>query len=261
MNYSKFNLIIILFFIFSQNLKAQSETVYYSQSNDTCVTTTVNEYDKLLKYFIADKTEINQLYKVDLFQLALGRINFAYEHRLMKNKSIELSFEFSQMQNFNSTKSFYSPFSDNYFDNEQIQYLSIEADYRIYTNINRRLKNGKNTNGFSANYITLGFASHFWFFNEDVYKVDSDGRIVPIDFTSYIEDASLLFRFGKYIPNENLFVVKPGIGLQRRIGNIGYLDAQIKCGVGTNSSFSSLYVMPEINIKAGFAISSLKRKR
>lgn len=260
MKYSKLSLIITLAFISIVKLSAQSDTINYYQSNDTCVATTVNEYDKLLKYFIADKTEINQLYKVDLFQLALGRFNFAYEQRLTQNQSLELSTEFSQMYNYNTPQSYYSPF-DLSNSNMQIQYLSIEADYRIYTNINRRLKNGKNTNGFSANYFTLGFASHSWFYNKDVYMIDWDGRLLPINSQSPTnESASLLFKFGKYLPNENLLMIKAGYGLQRRIGNIGYLDAQVKLGVGSNYSFSRLYIMPEVNIKIGFAISSLKRK-
>ena len=61
---------LTLLFLFSIHSWAQKgDTILYHGTTDTCFATTVRQYDKMLKYFIEDKTEINQLYKIDLHHL------------------------------------------------------------------------------------------------------------------------------------------------------------------------------------------------
>jgi len=110
-----------------------------------------------------------------------------------------------------------------------------------------------------------------FFFDNDIYRVNNDGTlglIKSIDIytretyftTDYTFHSNRQIIFGKHAPRESTGFLNIGYGLQRRIGNIGYVKSEIKMGFGTNKNFDCLYFMPEINIKAGFAISSFKRK-
>ncbi len=258
--------LIIVFIIFSalglKNTYSQQIENGSLQLTDTCFPTSVNAYNQLLRYFIIDKTEINKLYKLDVFQLSLGRANFAYEQKISKRQSFELSTEVYQMVSAQNTKKYYPLFNSDKDKNFRVQYLSLECDYHYYYNINHRLKKGKNTNGFSANYFTLGFASHFWFYQADFYHISYDGILLPNDWFSSGSGYGFFFEeTNKYRPKNNIILVKPGFGFQRKIGSIGYFDFQIKYGFGANTAFTRYYIIPELNIKAGFALSSLKFKR
>lgn len=248
----------IVFFISTvYSTTAQNNKTNITNSYDTCINVTINSYDRLLKYIIPEKQEIINLYKLDLIQLALGRANFAYERKINRNQSFQVSTEFYQMKNNNNTRSYYPIFTKDESGNRKIKYLSLDIEYRFYNNIDKRLQKGKNTNGFSANYWSIGLASHSWFYNKDIYSFTFDDLFVNGDFN---EADKIAAELNKYRPRENILLTKFGYGIQRRIGNIGYFESQFKLGVSTNMSFSRIYPVPEVNIKVGFALSSLKLK-
>ena len=245
-------------------LIAQDDNINIQVSNDT----TSSQYDKMLKYFLLDKIEVKQLYKVDLFQLALKRPNFSYEKKILNNSSIEIE----------GLATFYHNTSRNYtyafptFDGPLIYYFNLNIDYKCFYNTNKRIAKGKHTNGFSANYLSVGFSANLFFFNRDDFRINNDGTIsflynyinypfpLPFDYSDNTQHSNLELVFGRHEIRENRGYVKFGYGMQRRIGNIGFVSSEIKLGFGTNKDFSTLYITPEINIKAGFAIKSFKRK-
>lgn len=253
-------IIIIALIIVSSNcfLKAQTENSYNQISNfsDT------SQYNKMLKYFLLEKTDVKKLFKIDLIQLALKRPNFSFEKKLPNNSSVEIE----------CLASLYYPgnYRGNIFDfnlSEKVFYFNINSDYKYYYNTKKRTLKGKNTNGFSANYISIGLSAHLNFYDKGYYKIFNDGIIRD----KYVYDNpwndinppshnKVQFVFGKHEARENTGYIKFGYGLQRRIGNIGYASAELKLGFGSNEDFSTLYIMPEINIKAGFAIKSFKRR-
>lgn len=242
-------------------LIAQDDNISIQVSNDT----TSSQYDKMLKYFLLDKTEVKHLYKIDLFQLALRRPNFSYEKKILHNSSIEIEGLATIYENTSMNHHFFIPT----FTDPLIYYLYLNIDYKYFYNTNKRIAKGKHTNGFSANYFSVGFSANLFFFNRDDFRINNDGRI----FLLYrYEDLAPTFDFSDKTQHRDLELVlrheiresrgfvKFGYGLQRRIGNIGFISSEIKLGFGTNKDFSTLYISPIINIKAGFAIKSFKRK-
>lgn len=219
---------------------AQDSTEHSLYSQDTCIATTVNEYDKLLKYFILEKTEINQLYKIDLLALGRKHFNFAYEHKLGTNYSMEYEATYSQFLysiNNNLPKSYY----------DAQHFIVLSANIKYYHNFHNRIKKGKNTNGFSGNYFLIG----------------ANIRAIldkPANWYPHLQyDENTIFTFGKMEIPDNMVFLSLGYGIQRKIGKIGYWATEAKIGFGSNKDFSTYYIPVELNIKAGFAISSLKR--
>jgi len=245
-------------------LIAQDENIKIEVLNDT----TTTQYDKMLKYFLIEKTEVKHLFKIDLFQIALGRLNISYETKLNNKTSLEFEgigciYEGTKIERTNNSLIF--------SDYPRIYYLNLNTDFKYFHNLSRRIARGKNTNGFSANYFSVGFSAHMFFFDNDYFRVNNDGTLGLIKSvdpstleTYFTTDNTYHYNrqliFGKHYPHESTGFLKIGYGLQRRIGNIGYIKSEIKMGIGTNKNFDCLYFMPEINIKAGFAFSSFKRR-
>ncbi len=254
---------LVLLLIITKNSIAQNDSVTYTESVDTSITTTVNQYDKLLKYFIAEKTDVDRLFKVDLFQLAQGRINLSFEKKISKNVSYHIGNEISLQRVGNYGYKAQSSLMGSGLD---ILMYILDADLRYYHNIDKRAKKGKNTIGFSANYFSFGLSANIFYFDNN-YSIDKYGSLYnknsnyPLNQDTDYTTPKIIFRTKKHIPNESIFFAKVGYGLQRRIGKLGYFETGIKLGVGANKSFTKLYLMPEVNVKAGFAISSLKRKK
>ncbi|MBI9069137.1 MAG: hypothetical protein JEZ09_17710 [Salinivirgaceae bacterium] len=259
----KSNSLLIILIAISLQIFAQEETVTYTQTGDTCIATTFNEYDRMLKYFINEKKEINNLYKIDLFQLALLKPNFNLEHKLTKNSSFEFEASFSAHNKYQGGSYQISGFSMG-TNTINIIKLNIGADIKYYYNLNQRSNKGKITTGFSGNYFSAGLMTYLSFYSSSTFNKNNNGQINPngyyLPFESYTDHTKegLHWIFGNPIFYESIASLRFGYGLQRRIGNIGYFGAEAKLGIGTNKSLSNLYIMPEINVKAGFAISSFK---
>lgn len=249
---------LLLLIAMSNNLLlAQKDSININTSTDT----TFSQYDKMFQYFIADKTEVKQLYKMDIFQLALQRPNFSYERKLSKNTSIEVGGLVSLKSWYNEAYYDVSAVSD-FSLSEKIFYLRLNTDYKYYHNIKKRTLKGKNTNGFSANYFSVGLAAHLFFYNNNYYYTSNDGFIRP-NYPGYIDNTehmSIRGTIREHEPRESTGCVRFGYGLQRRIGNIGYASAELKLGVGTNKNFDRLWILPELNVKVGFAIKSFRKR-
>lgn len=236
-----------IFFLGTNISWAQIETLEYAHSADTCVPANVNDYNRLIKYFMAEKEDVKQLYKINMMQLPYFRLNPAFETRLGDNSSIQ--FEFN------------TGIAANTFNSPNCLFFFPEINIKHFHNYKSRQQLGKNTNGFSGNYITYGIEANLYN-SFGSYTVANDGSHIDSwrNYTPISEDDfSIVFRNSKYTPNENAFAFKLGYGLQRRIGNIGYISAFARLSIGTNSQLNRVYFTPDLGIKAGFAISK-KRK-
>lgn len=241
---------------------AQNESSKNTQLADTCVPATVDDYNRLIKYFMAEKEETKQLFKFDLIQYALFRPNIAYERKIKNNLNVELAFLFDYAQSQNPNVTFLS----------NMLLFAPTADLKYYHNLKQRKEMGRNTNGFSGNFISFGMGSYIFKYSNEYYKENKNGVIInnyqrigeindhlPYNNTLKKENTTV-WRNKKYAPNESIAFIWVGYGIQRRIGNIGYVATDFNFGVGTNYDLSRLYLMPEFSIKAGFGISSFKKK-
>jgi hypothetical protein len=266
---------VTLLLLFSINSLAQKEdTILHRVTEDTCIGTTVRQYDQMLKYFIEDKTEINQLYKVDLFQLAMCRFNFSWEQKTGENSSIEPFIQAAAIP-FRRYSTRINPLSlFNVNTQPPVYIVRFGGDFKYYYNRERRIRMGKPVNGFSANYFSIGASANLSLFDSQWYEVNEWGGLTSIEqhpwgeterhvyepprlWSSAPED-KLQGTSGKFHRRESIIALNAGYGLQRRIGNIGYYGGEIKVGYGWNKSLTTQYILVNISFKAGFAISSFK---
>ncbi len=267
--YKTITIVLILFY--TSICFGQNDTKIEYVSNDTCLNITLNEYDRLLRHIIPDKKEITHLYKIDLIQLAQQKLNFSFEHSLNKKISLEHEATFHINNYYESDywkyyyDSEYSRESSTFFDQfskKSLYYLTLNSNLKYYHNIDSRIKRGRNTNGFSGNYFSLGIKINMAFYNTDLWHIHSNGELQPYEgyYGGPKQSPYFIFLPDQY-NMESMGYINFGYGLQRRIGNIGYWSAEAKLGIGTNKYFDTIYIPMELNLKAGFALSSLKRKR
>ncbi len=258
----KYSLIIVLLLLLNKTYAQQNNDAQI-QSSDTCVPASVDDYNRLVKYFMQEKADVKSLLKFDLMQYALLRPNIAFETRIKNNLTSEFFFLFDMDELSGS------------FDvaNAQMHLFALTSDLKYYHNTNNRIKKGKNTNGFSANYFSFGVGAYIFLYDKWNYTKDVDGKLIrqygmwyndnnhlPYN-TPKDESNKIVWRNKKYDPNESIAFVRVGYGIQRRIGNIGYVATDLNFGFGTNKAFSRLYLMPEFSIKAGLAISTSRKNK
>lgn len=260
-------LLIILLFCCTKVSKSQTDYVVAYSNQDTCISTSISEYDKMLRHIIPDKKEITHLYKIDLVQLARQKLNFSFEHSIKPKLSMEheATFKISKYYDYNISyedylKSKASTFFDQ-FSKESFFMLSLGSNLKYYYNLDSRIRHGKNTNGFSGNYITAGFKVNMAFYDTDLWHIQANGQITEFNSYYYVPKEKRMFLINNQENWESIGYVNFGYGLQRRIGNVGYWSAELKAGMGTSKYFDTLYIPVELKLKVGFALPSLTRKR
>jgi hypothetical protein len=236
----------------------QSDTTYYNY-NDTCIATSVNQYDKLLRHIIPDKTEVTKQFKVDLLRLSLVQPNLSFETKLKNNITLEIEgilgeSTYRKEGYYHHHKLLGVPIPDK----GSLIYFALSGDTRFYHNINRRIRKGKNTNGFSGNYFSTGLTIKMAFYDTDIWHINSYGGLYTYP---EIEKNKTMTSLGKMHATQSIGYFNLGYGIQRRIGNIGFWGTECKIGIGTNKHFETLYYAFELNARVGFAISSFKRKK
>ncbi len=255
--------LIAVLLLLLNNTYAQQETNALTQSADTCVPATVDDYNRLVKYFMQEKADVKSLLKFDLMQYALLRPNIAYETRIKNNLNAEFFFLFEMIDLFGLRD----------YTQLQMQLFVLTSDFKYYHNTKSRIEKGKNTNGFSANYFSFGAGTYIFIYDNWNCRINNDGKLIRDNFfiinnhphlpynTPKDKSNKIVWRNKKYDPNESIAFVRVGYGIQRRVGNIGYVATDFNFGFGTNMDFSRLYLMPEFSIKAGLAISTSKRNK
>ena len=203
----------------------------FSQSDTILVSSGIKDsidmkYDRVYRLFLQDKShDVRHLWKVSLLQLTPTPIILAYEQKIGKRWSNE-TFLYSILSIYNA--------GNTYFNFDFINYhCDIHANDRIkyYYNLTRRERLGKNTGGFSGNYIGIGV-----FVQDNFYKSFPMNYNYPL-----VKYGSLLY-----------------YGLQRRIGNIGFFETYLGmgyCFAPHNPSFTGTY--SDFGFRLGFAIESV----
>ncbi len=212
------------------NLYSQ-DTTSYSQGT---LSQNDKQYDKLLKYFIADRNEVRHLWKLNLYGSLLLEPTISYENRLGNKWSVILGLDLYRL-------------NPTVYDQYGVKLLT---NLRYYHNIEKRDFKGKNTNGFSANYFAFGINTYLNNFQQ----------------INYNNEAELIYSFGDIgIPTSGILpTINFAYGIQRRIGNIGYVD--ISTGLGFGRTFGTgspqnYIIIPGIKFELGFAIKSLRIKK
>lgn len=260
------SLSILIFFFYANVSNGQTDYVVAYSNQDTCISTSISEYDKMLRHIIPDKKEITHLYKIDLVELARQKLNFSFEHSIKPKLSLEheATFKISKYYGYQSYLDYKNDKNSTFFDQfskESFFNLSLGTNIKYYYNIDSRKRRGKNTNGFSGNYLTAGFKVNMAFYDTDLWHIQGNGQITEFNYYYYGSKEKRMFLINNQENWESIGYVNFGYGLQRRIGNVGYWSAELKAGVGSNKYFDTLYIPIELKLKAGFALSSLTRKR
>lgn len=184
---------------------------------------------KLNSYFYKDTTDSKQLWKINLVHWASLKPSLCFEKKIYKNFNLELDANIQFSRDF---------------DAEKISYFgyNLSTSLKQYINKKHRKLKGKFTNGFSGNYFatqfSLGETSH------------TDIEYTEILKTAYIEYGFLY-------------------GIQRSIGNIGYLDIAGGLKLSNKNTYHYYYrdisqpyiLSPTFKIAIGFAKPSLKRRK
>ena len=220
--------------IYVNLIDAQTDTIYIVKTDTVFATV---RQDRLYRFFVENRgTETNHLWKINLAEIGVVKANIGYEHRLGKAWSVEgyLSIGSNGYLEFGQYK---TPAS---FEAEQL--------FKYYYNLNRRARLGKKTNGFSGNYIATSLC-----YTNDRIQVD----INNMSRTQVVNSYNIGLKYG----------------LQRRIGNFGYIDLF----AGVYYRYQSIHyrgsfvdelpkeynhkIIPLIGLKIGFAIDSFDNFR
>jgi hypothetical protein len=245
----KYHIIIFLLFVSFYNSFSQTDSVSINKIDSLMVP---EKKDFMYKAFVENRgAETSHLWKMNLVDLALFQLNCGYEHRLTKKISVEGYLRFGEGNSIQIISGNRPNTSDRHSSKETIE---VEQLFKYYTNLNRRERYGKKTNGFSGNY----FATSILYKNFFDQTIDTDSS------------------HSDQITNINLGIK---YGLQRRIGNLGYIELYLGLYyrwefINWTNTLNNVppyndyhwteyynYLVPIIGIKAGFAIDSFDNLR
>ncbi len=235
--------IITLTFLFlgAQTMLAQADSITISKAEPDSIDV---KYDRVYKLFVQDKDhEIKHLIKLNLVNIDLLMPTLAYEQKLSRNFSMEVSmfiaYKHLLFDESDSLK-FYPTYQ---FKGSDLQCFSIGGYQmiKLYHNLNRLERLGKNTNGFSGNYFALKLSENYsWL--DDFYHKEPNADI--------------------FLENKYYLVPALVYGIQRRIGNIGYGDLSLCLNYFPDYIRNADYpwelgLETGITFKLGFAIESI----
>lgn len=194
-SYKKLSLIIFALALGVQISFAQNSSTVYSEDSSSII---VSEYDQMYQLLLPEKKKIYTLIKFNAVDWGLLHPSIIVEQNMNGAFNVEPIVKLA------------------YFDwtfEEGIHYaLQAGIDFKYYYNNKRRLRLGKKTNGFVGNYFALG------------------GKATLSDSKDYLSTLMKDQNIGFEEPlTGNIFHIysaEAKYGIQRRIGNVGYLDVQ-----------------------------------
>ncbi|MBN1117658.1 MAG: hypothetical protein JXA77_10665 [Bacteroidales bacterium] len=229
--------VFILVLLLGKIVHAQSDTIISSTAQPDSIDV---KYDRIYKLFVQEQDhDIQHLIKLNLFNIDVLMPKLAFEQKLGRSLSCEanifvayIPFVFSD----DSTTKFHSTLE---FRDSDFQCFSIGGYQmlKIFHNLKRRERLGRNTNGFSGNYFGIKVSENYTWFGANEQN-------------NYLE---------------NKYYLIPGFqyGIQRRIGNIGNtelcfsLNYPLAEGVLINDESWKFGLETAITFKIGFAIESV----
>ncbi len=180
------------------------------------------------------------MWKINLVDLRLFMPNLGFEFRLAKNITSDSYVKFGV-----GTRSVLYDDGQSGFGLEGLTEMGFEQQFKYYHNFKRRESHGRNTLGFSGNYLSLGF-----YLNSNTHSYD----------WTYLDLTNRRYE------NLSRLGLSFSYGLQRRFGDIGYVDvfggiAYEIYEVPAESAFhlgqqSNQGFVPIFGIRAGLAIGT-----
>lgn len=173
-------------------------------------------------YLIRAQIEESQLWKLGLNDVGFDNGRFRYGLYLIYERKLQTSF--SVLGELNPTaqpgyRYTYNPATltgsldkTRYFD------LGAQIAGRYYYNLQKRIRNGKSANNFSANYLSAGIKTNAAYIPRDTHNNGYSGNDVK-----------------EYLVNTPQVSVR--YGLQRRLGRYGFIDGNL--GLATDLNFLS----------------------
>jgi hypothetical protein len=234
---------IFIFFV-ALSIQAQNDTVYILKSDTVYV---VGKQDRRYNFFVENRgVESNHLWKSNMVDIGLLKLNVGYEHRFWNTWSTDTYLSFNYGGDF-------------YRDSTSIRLklgmdmeLVFEQQIKYYYNKKRRENLGKRTDGLRGNYLSASF--FYREFEDSSYDTDTTTAGAVKSFNMGV----------KY-------------GLQRRIANLGYIEfyaglyyrwEYYNQFISFNSSMENRYrtasdrlLVPVLGIRVGFAIDSFDNLR
>lgn len=194
------------------------------------------KYDRLYQVVSESKVDVNTLIKIDAVQWGQVQPSLTMEQRIWKDATLEPSATFSSLD---------------WSQAEGIRFaITPDVCLKYYFNRARRERLGKNVIGFSADYLSVGFA--YTYTDDKVFYNNELGK-------SYITlDNGESDLEGDHFSYYNWYVL---YGIQRRFGKVAYID--VAGGVERNyfGEYGTSKVIPIIKIKIGFSLSVEQIKR
>jgi hypothetical protein len=218
--------------LLSVNGFSQTDTVYLIKS-DTVFE--VQKQDLLYRLLVEDRgIETGHLWKINIVDIGFLKPNLGYEQLITGPLTIEGYFSYGA-----ASVGFVKDGVYSFLHNSSVE---LEQQFKYYYNLRSRERSGKKIYGFSANYVS----SSLWYSQNDDMAFTTDSTSFP-----NVKRYNLGFKYG----------------IQRRIGNLAYVDVyagvyycweEIISTALSNQKVLNYnnYVYPVLGIKAGFAIDS-----
>ena len=223
--------ILIIASLLCGALSLYGQEVVVEYTTDTAIN--IGKYDRLYQVASEQKVEINTLMKFNAVKWGQLKPAFTVEQRIWNDLTIEPSVSFSSLR-----WSFKEGFNFG---------LNPDLAIKYYINRAHRLRRGKNTIGFSSDYILVGLTytltddKDFYNYELGNKHINYDGGVSGLgkDFYSYYSWRAMY-------------------GLQRRIGNAAYADFSVGVGKYYFNGLGNSKLMPAVNIKLGFVLSGVQ---
>ncbi|MBN1117659.1 MAG: hypothetical protein JXA77_10670 [Bacteroidales bacterium] len=218
-------IIIIILSIASQLLLGQNDSTNSSGNESETVSV---KNDRMYKLFLEQNDEeIKQLFKLNIIGLNQLAPLIAYEHKLGKSFSSETSLSILSTTRINS----YYQFNGTRSSSIIFGYGHSVSGYQMfkyYYNLNRRERLGKNINGFSGNYFAVQVGA--------IYIYNGMG----------------------YLRNYNILQFDFTYGIQRKIGNIGFIEPSVSLFF-RQDNYDYFNIIPTVNLEMGFSFESFSK--
>jgi hypothetical protein len=215
----------ILILFLAPAIKSQVDTV---KPAARCDTTNI-ECNRVYQLFIANQNRVvNHLWKLNLVSGSfLENQSLGFEQKISKSITTESSLIGNILN----------------YTNWRYIYFGVSQDVKYYYNLDRRERLGKRTNGISGNYISVG---GFFYNSPNRYTLNGVAYYPP-------DNSISASRYG----------LSMRYGMQRRIGNIGYIDLSLGLEVFKPYHLGfydnkKIGFRPKVGIRAGFAIDSFR---
>ncbi len=187
------------------------------------------KYDRIYKLFLEENNqEVTHLYKLCI--TPFGNPGFAFEQKFCKVFSTETSIFFGK-RNGVLFMDVSGPIRNTNYGIGSFPYsVGFSEQIKYYYNLKRRQRLGRKINGFSGNYFSIGYSGQYLKYSDYVLEIYNVNK--------YYQETTVSY------------------GLQRRIGNIGFIEPSVDINFFQDMDKSSILFRTALRLKLGFSINS-----